>query len=143
MLKKEKEEIFEVQFYIVKKFSKFDFTSSRNSNLSHHWVIAGNFQNSILYRQEIFEISFHLIIVLEERKKFSKFKFILSLSWKFSKFDFTSSRNFRNSVSSRHCTGKKEEIFEIQIYLIIELQIFEIRFYVIKKFQFISSLSYS
>ena len=47
-----------------KKFSKFDFTSSRNSNLSHHWVIAGNFQNSILCRQEIFEIQIYLIIEL-------------------------------------------------------------------------------
>ena len=128
MLKKEKEEIFEVQFYIVKKFSKFDFTSSRNSNLSHHWVIAGNFQNSILYRQEIFEIPFYFVIVLEKRMKFSK-------------FDFMSSRNFRNSNLSYHWAGNFrnsilycQEIFEIQFYLVIarkKEEIFEIRIYLV------------
>ena len=34
---------------------------------------------------------------------------------KISKFDFISSRNFRNFVLSRHCAGEKEEI---QVYVV-------------------------
>ena len=60
---------------------------------------------------------------MEERKKF---EFISSLSWK-------KGRNFRNSSLGHHwtgekegiqvyiVTGEKEKIFEIRVYIIIEL----------------------
>ena len=89
------------------------------SSLNYSWRKIRNFRNSSLRRQEIFEIRFYVVVVLEKRKKFSK-------------FDFTSSRNFRNSILHR------QEIFEIRFYLIIELgkkeEILEIRFYIVKKF---------
>ena len=101
----EKEEIFEIWFYVVKNFSKLGFMSSlcwrkgknfRNLILRRQEIFkirfylsslncssrkGRNFRNSILHRQEIFEIRFYLIIELEKRKKFSKFEFISSLSY--------------------------------------------------------------
>ena len=93
-----------------KKFSKFEFLSSLNYN----WK-KGNFRNSILCHQEIFEIFFYLVwffILLEKRKKFSKFDFMSSLRW----------RKGRNSSLCNHWAGEKEGIFEIRVYVVIELE---------------------